>query len=218
MAGFSPRELVKRAAARYSVARGVLAHRRRVGHADGVVTHAEARSIHDAEREVKLALDLLEKRKAAAAPKGVSDRGLALIAGFEGFRARPYRDSVGVWTIGYGETKGVGAGTAPWTRAHALVRLRVRANRDYLAPVVAVARSVGLTLKPYEKDALTSLVYNTGPGILARGKAMGDALRSRSRTRIAGAFLVYDNANPGDGILRPRRERERHVFLHGYGA
>ena len=41
--------------------------------------------------------------------------GIALIKEFEGFPfgGRPYRDPVGVWTIGYGHTEGVG----PHTRA-----------------------------------------------------------------------------------------------------
>ena len=32
----------------------------------------------------------------------LSQKGLDIIKQFEGFRSAPYRDSVGVWTIGYG--------------------------------------------------------------------------------------------------------------------
>ena len=39
-----------------------------------------------------------------------SDRGLSLIKSFEGLRLQAYQDSVGVWTIGYGATRGVKAG------------------------------------------------------------------------------------------------------------
>ena len=40
----------------------------------------------------------------------ISDNGLNLIKRFEGCRLTAYRDSVGVWTIGYGHTKGVHSG------------------------------------------------------------------------------------------------------------
>lgn len=36
--------------------------------------------------------------------------GLKLIESFEGLRLTAYQDSVGVWTIGYGHTKGVKKG------------------------------------------------------------------------------------------------------------
>ena len=35
---------------------------------------------------------------------------IALVAGFEGYRTDAYRDTGGVWTICYGETKGVKRG------------------------------------------------------------------------------------------------------------
>jgi lysozyme len=148
----------------------------------------------------------------------VSAEGLAFIAGFEGFRSHPYRDAVGVWTVGYGETRGIGPGTRPWTREYALGRLKVRVNHDYLEPVLRVARSVGLDLASHEADALASLVYNLGPGILDPGHTMGDAVRSNSRARIANAFLVYDKAgSPPRALagLTRRRQAERHLFLNG---
>ena len=74
----------------------------------------------------------------------VSGAGLDLIREFEGYRACPYRDAVGVWTIGYGETAGIGPRTPCWTEAKARQRLRERVDRDYLAPVLSHAHAVGL--------------------------------------------------------------------------
>ena len=37
----------------------------------------------------------------------ISEKGTKLIRDFEGFRTHAYQDAVGVWTIGYGHTKGV---------------------------------------------------------------------------------------------------------------
>jgi lysozyme len=144
---------------------------------------------------------------------GLSAEGLAFIAGREGFRARPYRDAVGVPTIGYGETQGVRPGMV-WTRAHALAQLKTRAERDYGRPVLAAAKAAGITLSQHEYDALVSLTYNLGAGILEPGRTMGDALRSKSRQRIAGAFLVYDKADGRRLLgLTLRRRAERAAFL-----
>lgn len=146
---------------------------------------------------------------------GLSAEGLAFIAGREGFSAKPYRDAVGVLTIGYGETQGVKAGME-WTRAHALAQLKLRADRDYGRPVLEAARAAGVTLTQHQYDALVSLVYNVGPGILAAGHTMGDALRSKSRQRIAAAFLIYDKAGkPARPLLglTLRRRAERGMFL-----
>jgi GH24 family phage-related lysozyme (muramidase) len=147
----------------------------------------------------------------------VSDKGVAFIAGFEGFSAKPYWDAIGrVWTIGYGETRGVAASTPPVTRADALARLRARVNHDYLAPVLHVAGAAGLQLRPCEADALASLAYNCGPGVFDEGRTMGNAVRSGDRTQIADAFLVYDKCGappvPIAGLTR-RRHAERAMFL-----
>ena len=37
----------------------------------------------------------------------ISTAGIDLLTHFEGLRLEAYQDSVGVWTIGYGHTKGV---------------------------------------------------------------------------------------------------------------
>jgi GH24 family phage-related lysozyme (muramidase) len=143
----------------------------------------------------------------------MSNAGVALVASFEGFSARAYRDPVGVLTQGYGETQGVTPGKA-WSKAYALTRLRARLNRDYLAPVLALAKAIDLDLAQHQADALGSLVYNLGPGILEPGHTMGEALRSKSHRGIADAFLPYDKAGgralPG---LTRRRKAERALYL-----
>lgn len=161
-------------------------------------------------READLAIERLSK------VTRVSDQGARLVAAFEGFRARAYADPVGIWTIGYGETRGVTPNTGPWTEWYARRRLRQRLDRDYLPTVLTTAREARLKLKQHEADALASLVYNLGPGILRKGSTMGDALRSRQRSRIADAFLVYNRAGGRvlPGLVR-RRKAERHLFLTG---
>ena len=49
----------------------------------------------------------------------LSQNGLNLIKQFEGCRLTAYKDSVGVWTIGYGHTGGVDQSTSPITKEEA---------------------------------------------------------------------------------------------------
>lgn len=185
---------------------------RRAGSAHGKAMLKEARA-----RYALRVAQVADADRHIAASQGVSEvsnNGIGVIAGFEGFRSKPYQDSVGVWTIGYGETSGVTSHTVPWSQAFALSRLKTRVNRDYLAPVLAAAKAAGVALTQNEADALASLVYNCGPGILAAGHTMGNALRSKSKSSIANAFMVYDVAGgqhlPG---LTRRRRAERALFL-----
>lgn len=153
---------------------------------------------------------MVDKRTAQLRPHGVSRRGVALIKSFEGFRGSPYQDAVGVWTIGYGHTEGVSRSTRPIFKWQATRLLRQDLNRKYCPPVLAL----GVPLNQNQVDALTSLVYNLGPGILAPSHTIGAALRQRNFKAAADAFLLYDHAGsqrlPG---LTRRRQAERALFL-----
>lgn len=92
----------------------------------------------------------------------VSRRGTRFVARFEGFVGCPYRDPVGVWTRGYGETRGIGPGSGCISKRRARKDLHRRLNGEYNA--AKLLRH--LDLKQCEVDALASLAYNLGPGIL----------------------------------------------------
>lgn len=140
----------------------------------------------------------------------ISSAGLALIKRFEGFRSHPYRDAVGVWTVGYGETRGVGPNGPVLTEPQASAKLKARVRRDF-EPYI---HALGVPLNQHQFDALCSFIYNLGPGYLARGHSMGDALRARNYRAAADAFMLYDRA--GGRVLeglRRRRSEERALFL-----
>jgi lysozyme len=139
-----------------------------------------------------------------------SQVGLDLITSFEGFRSQPYQDSVGVWTIGYGHTSGVGPNSKPITLAQARALLQAELKARY-EPYV---NALNLPLNQNQFDALVSFVYNLGPGYFAKGSTMGDALRARQWSKAANAFLLYDHAG-GQVLegLRRRRVAERKLFL-----
>lgn len=188
---------------------------RRAGSARGRQMLAEARTRRALrERQVTEAERVLDRHPGQVTT--VSVAGVAMVAGFEGFRSRPYRNfSTEPLTIGYGETEGVRLGMR-WTRAYALSRLRVRIAAGYAAPVLRALKAAGYAPSQSQFDALVSLAYNVGPGVFDSGRTMGDAIRSGERRRIANAFLVYDVADgrrwPG---LTRRRKAERALYLKG---
>jgi lysozyme len=180
--------------------------------------------------EYKRALEMLKTREAeiARAKKDIaeaervikrnskatkiSDRGVRFIAEFEGFSSKPYLCPAGVWTIGYGSTKGVGPNTPPITREQALTRLRKEIDEKYGAAV----RALPVSLSQSQFDAVTSFVYNLGPGVLEQGWTFGRHLRAGRKLQAADSMLMYDKANgrPLPGLTR-RRKAERRMFLHG---
>lgn len=142
----------------------------------------------------------------------VSGAGVGLIKEFEGFphNGRPYRDMVGVWTIGYGHTKGVGPGSGAVTEAQASELLRHELDHAYGPPV----GGIGVPLHQHQFDALVSFVYNCGPGAIGSQMQIGRALRAREYARAADCLLAWNKAG-GVAVagLTRRRKAERAMFL-----
>jgi len=142
----------------------------------------------------------------------ISPAGVNLIKEFEGFPAggRPYQDIVGVWTIGYGHTEGVGPRSPQLTEAQASALLGNDLDRKY-GPCV---NDLQLPLKQHQFDALVSFVYNVGPGGVAASTQVGQALRARQWQAAGDALLAWDKAG-GVAVagLTRRRQAERAMFL-----
>jgi len=100
----------------------------------------------------------------------ISQNGVQMIEGFEGYSATAYPDpgtGGAPWTIGYGHTKGVQPGQTI-TRAQAEQFLK----EDLAWAQDAVRNNVHVPLNQNQFDALVSLTYNLGangyPGLLAK--------------------------------------------------
>lgn len=144
----------------------------------------------------------------------LSAHGAELIAGFEGFRSRSYRDAAGVWTIGFGSTKGVGPDSWPVTRTQAMNRLRWEVDEVYGRAV----NQLRVPLTQNRFDALVSFVYNVGVGALAAVSAVGRAVRSRDWDAAAAALKQWDKARVGGRLVRlpgltRRREAEAALLV-----
>lgn len=141
-------------------------------------------------------------------PTKASDRLFELIKLFEGFRHEAYLCPAGVWTIGYGTTKGVKPGMVV-TREEAEVLLR----KDVAAFEAGVARIVKVPLNQNQFDALVSFSYNVGlqafqSSTLARRLNKGDyqaAAKEFARWDRAGGRVLL-------GLSR-RRDAEAKLFI-----
>jgi lysozyme len=137
-----------------------------------------------------------------------SQRGLSLIKSFEGLRLLAYRDAVGVWTIGYGATRGVKPGMSV---------TKEQAERMLLNDVQRfepeVERLVKVPLSGNQWDALVSFTYNLG----ASNLESSTLLRLLNVGDYAGAAEQFPRWNKAGGKVLPglvrRREAERVLFL-----
>ena len=96
----------------------------------------------------------------------ISTNGINFIKNEEKFMSKPYLDSVGVPTIGYGSTvyeNGVAVKMTdkPINEARATELLNHKLQSRYV-PAVKSGLKVNVTQNQF--DALTSFIYNVGPG------------------------------------------------------
>lgn len=135
----------------------------------------------------------------------ISKGGLELIKSFEGFRSKAYQDSVGVWTIGYGHTRGVKPGMVV-TREQAEMSLRFDVSHveEYL-------NKHELSLKQNQFDALVSLFYNIGNGYLKN--FLPDLKDNPDSDRIPNRILkyVYAGGKILHGLVK-RRQLEANLY------
>ena len=128
---------------------------------------------------------------------------------FEGFSAKPYRDSGGVLTIGYGTTKDADKYTnISKAQADLLLRRDLVAFEDRLNNYIA-ARGYELTQNQF--DALLSFIYNVGS--IKPNSGLDKALRS-GKPKVVAANLqryVYDNGQKLAGLVK-RRNYEAMLF------
>lgn len=99
----------------------------------------------------------------AAAALAVSGSMIIGLALNEGYKANAYPDSGNVWTIGFGETKGVKQGDTT-TPQRALVVL----GQSIDGYAKGVQSCVTAPLYQYEFDALVDGAYNAGAGAVCK--------------------------------------------------
>jgi lysozyme len=138
----------------------------------------------------------------------MSSKGLDLLKAFEGCVLHAYKDQVGVWTIGYGNTympdgTRVTATTPPITLATAEAMLRNSLAKVY-EPTVRKAITVPLTQNQY--DACVSFCYNLGSM-----RTVADVVNKGGNVRAELVKYVYAKGVKLHGLV-VRREKEADLF------
>ena len=135
--------------------------------------------------------------------------GVALIKRFEGFQPKPYKDPVGIPTIGYGHVIQPGENFTEITEE--------QASEMMLADIQAkharwIAYYIHRLLNDNQYSALVSLVYNLGvtPLVETLGRKLNDG-------DISGASEEFPRWIHAGGKILPglvkRRAAERQLFL-----
>ena len=136
----------------------------------------------------------------------ISDKGIKLIKEFEGLRLEAYKCPAGVWTIGYGHTKGVMEGDKiTGTEADSFLRSDVASSERTVSAYEGLYH-----FNQDQFDALTSFAFNCGSGNFRKLIDNG----RRDLKTIGDKILLYNKAGgktlPG---LDRRRKAERDLFL-----
>jgi lysozyme len=118
----------------------------------------------------------------------VSDICFSKIQEFEGLRLTAYKCPAGVWTIGFGHTKGVKMGQTI-TKAQAETLLR-----GDLLPCEEYVRGLNLELTQGQFDALVDFCFNLGTGALGRSTLLQKIRTKADEQTIRGEFAKWVNA------------------------
>jgi lysozyme len=136
-----------------------------------------------------------------------SNKGLELTKQSEGLRLKAYQDTGGVWTIGYGHTKGVRRGDK-CTEEEATQWLieDVRESEDVINKYVQVPLTQGMF------DALVDFVFNLGEKQFVKSTLLRK-LNDRDYKGANDQFIRwrFDNGKELLGLKR-RRQAEDNLF------
>ncbi|MBE9059562.1 lysozyme [cf. Phormidesmis sp. LEGE 11477] len=146
--------------------------------------------------------------KSGSGPKRTNKNGLLLIKSFEGLRLKAYKDAVGIWTIGYGTTRGVRPGQVI-SEAQAVEFLRA----DLARFEKSINEVIQAAINDNQFSALACFTYNVGPGAF-RSSTLLRRLNGSDVRGAADELLRWDKAGGRTlaGLTR-RRKAERALFL-----
>lgn len=121
---------------------------------------------------------------------------------FEGYRAKAYRCPAGVWTCGYGHTKGVTARTVcDKKKAGEWLRADLAPIESFLSAVPEVCKSQG------RFDACVDFCFNLGTGAFKGSTLFKRIQKKDSVSAIQAEFLkwVYAGGRQVEGLKTRRR-------------
>ena len=147
----------------------------------------------------------------------VSKAGIALIKHHEGVRNRPYRDCIGLWTVGVGHLIGDGKQLPDsWNKTFTSDEIDGLLKRDLRGFERGILKMLpNVSLRQCEFDSLVSFAFNLGLGTFQRS-GVRQALLRGDKTAAMESLVKYCKA--GGKILKglqTRRLDEKQLFLGG---
>lgn len=142
----------------------------------------------------------------------IDDTGIALIKHFEGYYPYPYKDPVGIATIGFGHVIRKGEAIKPPLIGSEAVSLL---ESDANATARHINRLIDVPLLPGQADALISFTFNLGAGTLQKS-TLRRVVNARQNDKVSSEFMKWDHAGgeilPG---LVARRRAEAELYASG---
>jgi lysozyme len=146
----------------------------------------------------------------------VSNEALKMIKHHEGVRLKPYKDCIGLWTVGVGHLIGDGKSLPPeWNRSFTIGEIDQILRQDLARFEKGVTRLCPVLLTQNQFDSLCSFAFNCGLGRLQSSTLRQKVLRGDMQG-AAEEFLKYTRA--GGKVFKglvTRRNDERALFLKG---
>jgi len=144
----------------------------------------------------------------------IGQNGITLIQSFEGCKLKAYQDSVGIWTIGWGNTQ---YETGAKVKQGEVIT-QERAN-ELFALIVSrfdsgVDKRLRRTVTQNQFDALVSFAYNCGFGNLDKSTLLRKVNTNPNDPTIRAEFMRWNRAGNKElkGLTR-RRKAEADLYF-----
>ena len=149
----------------------------------------------------------------------ISQKGIDFIKSWESFKSKPYNDSEGYCTIGYGHliaTDKCENITIPDDLKNGITKEKANQLFNERLPKFekAVKRDITIPLYQHEYDALVSLLFNTGEFFLSSGKAPKLYRNLLNKKYNDAAIELLDITNNNTTGLVKRRQAEYNMFIN----
>lgn len=142
--------------------------------------------------------------------RAIPDIAIEFIKKWEGVSLKAYKDSGGIWTIGYGHTSRV---------KHEDIITQEQADaflkQDLFQASRAIVRLTDMHLNDYQYTALLSLVFNIGIAAYQRS-TLRQVINRGELSKVSEEFRKWskDQGRTVKGLLQ-RRKAEARLFMKG---
>lgn len=157
----------------------------------------------------------------------ISAQGFRFIKGFEAFAPNKYQDSSGYWTIAYGVTlHGEPSiyndlvSKSPLTEEEGAIVSYNLKNENYASKIKDRCVDLGIT-KQCQFDALVSLAYNCGYGVITIDNSLTRAIKQNPNDELTirsiwENFYITSNGEVLNGLIERRKQECNMYFGQAY--